>query len=96
MAARMTGLPAQRVGLEQIEQMLQQAGVGALIDGRPDNQPVGRAQGLDHAPWTRRQLLAVDGYGQIIAGIDEVQELRRGEPAPLDHGQHAADKVAGP
>ena len=69
------GLADQRPRLDQIEDMLEQPGIGALVHGRADNQRIGLLDGIDDAGRRKGQILALQSRAKAWAGIDQIEDV---------------------
>ncbi|WP_281408704.1 hypothetical protein [Methylobacterium sp. WL1] len=67
-------LAGQRGRIDQVEQVLEQAGIGTLVDRRADDEPISLLDRIEHAAGRQRQLVARPGRSQPGAGIDEVED----------------------
>ena len=86
---------AQGIGFDEIEEMLEQARVGPLEDGRPDDQRIG---GLDVAQDARgigRQLRAGKGGAEPLPDLHQVMHDEIDGRRPSDLRPDGFDERAG-
>jgi hypothetical protein len=66
------GLAGERLGLDEVEQVLEQARIGALVDGRTDDERVRRLDRIDDAGGGKRQIGSGVGRAETRPGVEEV------------------------
>ena len=91
-------LAAERVLVEQVEQVLEQAGVRALVDRAADHQHVGALDRAEDAPDLGSGLRAIHRLQQRRAGVDQVEQRRLAEPARgggVEHRLHQRARARG-
>ena len=74
MADSTTGLPHESRRIDEVEQVLEQAGIGALVDRRPDDERIGVLDRLQDTPGRQRKLIARPGRAEAGPGIDDVEQ----------------------
>src|SRR3954471_13595789 len=88
-------LVAQRTRIDEVEQVLEQARVGTLVDRGSDDEGVGGFDRLDHAGRLRREVAARVGRAEAGTRIEQVVD-RQVDVAPARKGgRHCLDEGTG-
>jgi hypothetical protein len=74
-------LARERLRLDQIEQMLEEARIGALVDGRADDQGVRPLDGSDEVGRLIREIAAGERGAEAGAGVNEIGDAKGGSAA---------------
>ena len=77
------GAPGEHGRVDEVEEMLEETGIGGLVDRRRNDQHVGSLDRGQHALGAAGELAALDGGAEFGAGVDEIEELDLAKAARL-------------
>ena len=90
------GAPGEHGRVDEVEEMLEETGIGGLVDGRRNDQHVGGLDRGQHALGRGGKLAALDGGAELGAGVDEIEELDLAKAARLRLAEDCTDQRARP